>query len=382
MMAADPFKVETPKANFDLPTVMRWVARQHGKSTTRQFAEMAALVLPPHRISPLEYYQFALFRREFSPADRRNFLSQIGGAKLNSRLSAGQSQQNALLRNKVLTSHVLESAGFPIVPIVAFYSATGGMPGRRALGNAEDIAAFLRTEAVLPLFGKPLDSSTSVGAMSFVGREPDGAIRLGNGQIFTAEVLGAAICRTYPNGFIFQPLIRQHPDAAAVTGPAIGVLRVVTLWEEGGPQLLYTVQKLPSPGFMVDTDDYSLASAFSAVDPVSGAITRTQSKMNLNTKALETSPVTGAPLVGHVLPDVAASVALACEAHRLFPGHGILGFDVPATVDGPVILEINTSPYHVVYQRAFDRGLMAGAMGDRIRAAQAAMTLRDPKRKK
>jgi len=372
MAEEDPFKTGTVKAGFDLPKTMAWAQRHHGKGRLRQLAEMTALALPPHRMVPQEYYHYALFRRGFGPAERRQFLSDAAGTLLNRRLSPRGTGQHRLLQDKLLTSHVLNSAGFPVVPVLAVYSAGGGFPGQRALGSAEAIATFLREEAELPIFGKPLVSSIGIGGASFVAREPGGAIRLGDGRIFPAEALAAAIVRHYPGGYLFQPLIRQHPDAAAVTGPATGILRVVTLWEEGGPQILYTAQKLPSPGSMIDSNTESLGSGFALVDAVSGVILRAQSKLHLNLRALETSPVTGLPLVGHVLPDVAASVTLAREAHRLFPGHGLLGFDIPATGAGPVILEINTNPFHMLYQRAADRGIMAPGFAERIRAVEAA----------
>jgi D-alanine-D-alanine ligase-like ATP-grasp enzyme len=47
----------------------------------------------------------------------------------------------------------------------------------------------------------------------------------------------------------------------------------------------------------------------------------------------------------------------ACDAHDLTPDLGICGFDVAITDQGPVILECNDKPNHMLYQYPARKGV-------------------------
>jgi hypothetical protein len=82
------------------------------------------------------------------------------------------------------------------------------------------------------------------------------------------------------------------------------------------------------------------------------------------------------PLVGYRLPDWTEVVRICCEAHRLFPGHALLGWDIALTGRGPVISELNANPLHMSYQRSFRRGFLHPEFVARLDAARALLQTR------
>jgi len=367
------FKLASLPRDLDLAQSMAWVARHHGKSQWRQLAEITRLMAGPARLTAQDYYKLALFRAEIGLAGARAYQGDRASTRMNLALSPPPTGQWALLANKLLTGHVLAGAGLPVPVNLAYHAAAGGVPGLPALPDAAAVADWLR-HADLPVFGKPVDGSLAIGAASFLARTGD-LIRLGDGRDLPADLLADEITRHFPRGYLFQALTRQHPGAEALNGVAVGTLRVVTLWGADGPRGLYCVQKLPAKGAMIDGHTLS-AHALAHVEPETGRLIRVQNMYEMNLRTTDTAPATGAPLAGVILPQVPQAVRLCETAHRLFPTHGLFGFDVHLAAEGPLIGEVNTTPFHMLYQRAADRPLLNPDFAPRLAEARTATEAR------
>jgi hypothetical protein len=138
---------------------------------------------------------------------------------------------------------------------------------------------------------------------------------------------------------------------------------------------LYCVQKIPAKGAMVDAHAMA-AHVLASVDPVTGRLLRAQNMFEMCIRPTMTATATGASLADVTLPMVPQAVAMCEAAHRLFPTHGLFGFDVMLAEDGPLIGEVNTTPFHMLYQRAADRGVMNPDFASRLAEAQAATAAR------
>jgi len=363
------FKIAKNSKPLDMKSAIADVAARYGKSGWRQAVEVAALSLGPRRIDPTYYYQAALFRPDLTPDQKQAHVSNVTGARLNERLSPRKTGLHRLFANKLLTGLTLQAAGFPALRPLAFYTTRGGAPGLTALDSAAAIAGFLASDGALPCFGKPVDGSLAIGGASFIALTPDGAgVQLGDGSIATLQEVGAQIVQYFPQGYLFQPLIRQRSDFEALVGPAVGSLRVVTLWGSGAPEGLYTIVKMPAKGAMMDGGTPGRMNLTAQIDPKTGTLLRAQASSRMNDQPADTSPATGLPLAGVTIPEVPEAVALCCEAHRLFPSHGLLAFDIAFGHDGLIINEINVNPFHYVYQRSADRGLLNPDFAPRIQA--------------
>jgi hypothetical protein len=345
--------------DLDIAQAMAWVRQTYGKGRIRQFAEIAGLVLSRQKALPKDYYFYGLFRPEIGPEQRRAYVFNRSGRALNGRLSPRHpGSLSNLLHDKALLGLLLERAGLPVMPILAIHGQHLKVPAVRHLGDAAAIAAFLGDVANLPCFGKPIRGSLGLGAVGVASGEDGGRrLTLTDGRIVDAAALAEEIARTYPDGYMFQPLIRQHPVLEACNGTAVGMLRVVTLRLAEAPRLLYAVQRLPPDGAMSDGAT-GHPNTMALVDPATGRIVRAQALTRMATSPATHSPARGVPLDTLVVPFVDRAVAVALDAHRLFPASGILGFDIAIRPDGPVINEINGSPFHHIYQRPADRGLL------------------------
>lgn len=354
-------KLGKAKLALRVPEAMLWLRRTEGTGLLRQILRMARLAYSPSRLSPEDYFLYALFRPELSGDERRAFLSKPKAAQLNARLSPRDlpGAQHALLADKVLAGLLFERIGLPVAPIRAVFSTARQVPGLRMLARPEEVASFLAEPGALPCFGKPARSSLAIGGASLIELVDDGeAVRLGDGRTVPLERLIAEIARNFPAGYLFQELERPAPALEPLTGPTIGSLRVTTLRLREGPVALYSVLKLPAEGAMIDSLFAAKPNVFALLDPASGAILRAQNSLRMCTQTAETAPATGAPLAGALIPGLATAVELALRVHRLLPAHGVLGTDIALTDKGTVLNEVNGNPHHDLYQRAAARGLM------------------------
>lgn len=366
-------KLRRYNLSVDLGDSIRRVQETTGKGPARQGLEIMALMLGRQRLLATNYYEYGLWRRDLTRQEKTAFVSEAGSRAINLRLSpVDRLSLGGLVTNKLLTGLALRSAGFPAQKPRALFGMGVKIPEVERLESAADIAGWLSAEGNLPVFGKPLHQTLGIGAASYLSVEDGGkSVRFGNGKIAGIDALSIEIAANFPDGYLFEPLIRQHPDVEAITGPAVGALRVVTLREPDGVRVLYVAQRLPAVGSMTDGANQNAPFAEALIDAESGRIIRVQDMDRMPPDRLETSHVTGRPFAKVTLPFVKEARTIACDAHRLLAGAGILGFDIALAHTGPVINEINSNPFHSVYQRSADRGLMNPEFRPRIQAAIA-----------
>jgi len=94
------------------------------------------------------------------------------------------------------------------------------------------------------------------------------------------------------------------------------------------------------------------------VDHQTGRVTQARRGTDLALEAIETHPVSGLSLPGFELPFWQDVIVAAKKAHGLFPHIGVLGWDVGISAAGPVILEANDNPFHMLFQRATGQGIL------------------------
>lgn len=333
------------------------VARKFGVSPLRQFREMLLLNRSAARLSFAEYQSNALFNPELTMEQKREFV----GVKANWTLNLGMSpyelvRSNQLVTNKFLYCSLLAQLGLRTTrtqALVEKHHRSGVVP---SFANAADLKAFFLGAARYPLFGKPNSGSLSAGSVCI--ERVDGAAN----QAFLADgrqVDLDALCEEMTGqkgGYLLQDALVQHPEMAAIVGKAIGTVRIVTVNENGTARPLYAVWKIPSPKAMSD-NFWQDGSMIGAIDIETGEILRARTGSGLKGQDIETHPVSGKRLVGFQLPCFQEALALACQAHDVFPEFGILGFDMAITADGPAVVECNDNPFHTLFQIANQRGI-------------------------
>lgn len=358
---------------IDLGNAIRWASRQRGISRLRLTLDILRRNRNHQGLLPKEYFSFGLHRAEMSDQQRDDFIGIHANRALIAALSpAPLDGFTGLLRNKALTAIILERMSLPTTKIHAVYARDGLAGPWPHLRTAQDIAGFLESDGALPVYGKPVNGSLSLGIVSIMSRAGTGEVVLGDGRTVMTAALAREIAAAYPDGYMFQEVLQPHADLARLSGPALASLRVVTLWDAGQACVLYTSMRLPSPGAMSDDLTVGTGNAALFIDSDTGRVERAQASKNPGTGTLNVAPVTGVPLLGAMLPDWRAAMDLACNAHALFCAHGVLGFDIALTGRGPVINEINGFPQHGVFQRSSGRGFLNPGIRPRLLAALAA----------
>jgi hypothetical protein len=370
---AGPAKVLTAMAKpktIDIQAQVMLAAQAQGVSPFRVAVDVVRRRISRQRMTSEDYFMLGLYRPELSEADRAAFVSEHEVSRLNGKLQPPlEHAVYGLMNSKLMTEVLLRGMGLPCATTVAVARATPAQLPCEVLVGPDAIEAFLRAENRFPLFGKPDGSSLGVGAASFLDRDGD-MLLLGDGARVPVRRLALEIARDYPAGYLFQTLLRPHPELARLIGPTVGTLRVLSLRFAGGPAPLYVMLKLPGPGAMVD-GALSGSNGAAILELETGQIRRAQLLSEPIGKDLLHSHVTGAALPGATLPDFAKAVELALDAHRLFPHLGVLGSDVILTDKGPVLNELNPNPLAGLVQKAMGRGLLNEAFKAKYREALA-----------
>ncbi len=346
------------------------VARDHGVSPFRQMREMMSLRFGPGKLANHEYYSTGVFDPDISAEDKKRYVGKIGSFEINVAASPMKlTESRAFLRDKVMYTALLTQLGLPTTHTQAVVHSTrhfGTLPVLRA---AQDVEQFLRETAKYPLFVKPCEGAGSVGS-ALVTKIDGDVLTLGNGRQADVAGFSQEIVEDYPEGFIFQDAIEQHPDLVAMTGDAVGTMRVVTTRDKNGIAPLYTVWKVPSPRAMSD-NFWQSGSMVALIDDETGKVTRCNIGSGLSAEFIEAHPVSGVAFAGFQIPHWDQVQRIACDGHGLFPEFGIVGWDIAVGPDGPVIIECNDNPYHVLWQLASGQGIKTPSFEARLKAANA-----------
>lgn len=298
------------------------------------------------------------------------------GAKANQRMNrslttVGADDQTLLMTDKYLTGLILKASGFPVPDLKAVYAAFACFGSVPTLRTAGALASWLESSGQLPAFAKPVDGTMSLGSVPLIPAGP-GEVDIG-GRTVPAAALAKEVASQFPRGWLIQEQLRQPPEIEALIGPGIGTVRLVTLWEADGPDVLYAVWRHPAPGTWVDAAIYGKPNIGCALD-ADGRVTMARLGDLFTGKDITNSLVTpDLPLTGYQLPQWSEIVEIGRAAHRLFPGHALIGWDFAMTLRGPVISEVNANPLHMSYQRSFRRGFLHQDYRTRLDAARLLM---------
>lgn len=329
--------------------------------------EMVALRRGQGKIKSDEYLSIGMFDPQMSLEDKKAFVGNTGSNRVNSRLSPpGQTTMRKFVRDKVMYCALLNSLDVATTQTQAVVHATRSFGSLAVLRNADDIAVFLKRDAAYPLFCKPCEGLQSVGSALIDACDGD-VLRLRNGRSVELADFSQELLNDYPDGFIFQTAIQQNAALQRVIGQNVGTLRVVTLRDQNGATPLYAVWKLPAPSAMSD-NFWQDGSMVAEIDE-NGTVTRCKRGTGLAAEWIETHPVTGEALVGFKLPLWDEVLHLVTETHMLFPEFGVFGWDIAISDDGPLVVECNVNPSHLLYQLATGRGVLNAAFSERIEAA-------------
>jgi hypothetical protein len=273
------------------------------------------------------YYAYQLFRDE-----RRNWAGEI--------LQPFEAQRVGLevLRRlpqndvdpKVAFYRRCRRMGLPTAPVIATFAdgdVDEWMEGER--GRVPPVDVLL----------KPCNGADGDGVEAWRREAGAEAWRRGDSRLGEAEVLERCRTLSRQTPYLLQPLLENHPAVARLTSGALCTVRVVTCFPMGGAPVEF-LSVLRMPVGKTDADNFNLSGIAAPVDPGTGRLGQAIAR-DIRRGTWDRHPDTDAPITGIEMPHIGEIVGLCLRAHALFPEFRSIGWDVPLTTQGPLLLEAN-----------------------------------------
>lgn len=340
----------SPEPTSQLRTLRQSAIRARALTGTpiwRQFLDMILLRLPPGRLGSSEYYDFRLFEKGMTLAEKRRFVGWRGESALD---DANDAFWHRYADDKILLHRLLIRAGQPQPALHAVHGprrqdgadlVADGIP---LLATAEELAAFLRSTDAYPLFAKPSHGGFGRGVYLFTHYDAvhDQLVQH-DGQTRPVAAFAHNLADPEGLGYLFQEVLRPHPAYAHITGGRLASVRLMTLAEPtAGPDIYRVILKVPRTRNIIDNfEQGTTGNLLAQLDIPTGRVLRVLQGYGLDRKILERHPDTDVPFADLALPDwqTLQDVARACA--RLLPGFRFQHWDMAITDRGPVPIEVN-----------------------------------------
>ena len=336
--------------------VIKDIQAQTGESYGSIVMAYAKLSMGPGKISFRDFVRLRLF----DPALRETAdLNAFIGQRRNRDICVTVNHRHdwlGMLSNKVAALSYLAAYGFPVIPFAAFFAPGIARGAATVLGDRAALKAFL-LRAPYPLFGKPTEGLQSLGTIGLRGLTPDGdGLEKIDGDILSIDAFVEDIATHYDGGYVFQPMVRPHPAIAALCGPKLACVRLLTLLTESGPQIVRGCWKIPAGDNIAD-NYWRPGNLLASLDLAEGKINRVISGNGLELSEKRAHPDTGAALIGFRHPEWERMTALALDGARLMRHVPLIGWDLACAEQGPLIVEMNETPDFGLPQLVDRRGI-------------------------
>jgi hypothetical protein len=330
---------------------------RHGKSAWSQLREIWRLRYGPGKLRPDEYYSYGLYDdRRFSFADKRRFV----GRSIRDRIirQCNVAEWSLIAHDKLVCYGLLAGFGLPVAQTQALYQGEGRFAAVPIFADPAALAAHLRAGMRYPFFGKPVAGIRSIGVAAVerydAGRD---ALVFMGGRTLALEGFVQELEVSRSQGYLFQEMLRPHPEVAALCGPRVSTVRLIVLLEDGAPAVFHGIWKIPVGAHPAD-NFWRPGNLLAALDAAEGRVTRVVQGSGADQTELGRHPDTEQPLIGAVLPDWSVLTGLCLKAARALPGLRLQAWDIALTDRGPVLVEVNIGDDFTLPQLAHATGLM------------------------
>ncbi len=302
-----------------------------------------------------EYFDFRLYLNDLSFKEKVAFGGWRAQAILEDILVDDYSRFLSL--DKITMYMLMSAYGLPVPKLRATYRShrPASLP---SIHTPEELAGFLATEGVLPLYLKPSFGSYGRGNTLVQGTAGNSLI-LGDGTRVPVDAFCESLGDGRGLGWIIQEPLSAHREIDEICGSKISGVRIHSFLSSGGPRLTKAVWKINIG--REDSDNFrhgASGNLLAAIDMQSGKVTRVIAGTGLEQTTDPAHPVSGKPLVGFTIPCWNEVKALACDAQQAFPGYLCPGWDIAICPDGPKILEVNFMGDIDLPQHAHRRGFL------------------------
>lgn len=354
-------RVLTDRRVLSLPAIPDLVRKAAAKAQVgpgKIFREIIGLAFRRQGITQREYFGNHLYRRDLTAEQKREFIGEVGNTALNNRMSPPMlTQMRGFLNDKVTITALWKGFGLPTTTTRAVFTADRWLGPIRTLRDADQIMDYLCKETGFPIFGKPIRGLQAWGSVRIDGVDAAaGTAVLGNGTVVKLRDLVDEIVSGFPDGYMFQDAVIQHPEITGIFGPGLSCMRFVTVVTDKAPEIFYTYWKIAAPDAMSD-NFWQPGSLLADVDRATGEITYCVTGKGTEEVEVIDHPTSGKQVKGYMVPFWQEACDLVLKAHAIYPINGCLGWDVAFTADGPVLIECNDNTGHNTYQIVTRKGM-------------------------
>lgn len=310
------------------------------KSALRRWAELMWYAILDRRVL-FEYNAFGCDRKGVKVSEMirfwRDWKRWIVRANRQPKYSV---EWTAPLNDKFLFAAYCEATGIAHVPVFARRNGDGVCTVKGARRSDLELLSYLQTLDSFVV--KPSDEWGGHGVV--VVRDP---------KSFSLSLLKAG------KDYVFQPLVVQHREMAALNPKSVNTLRILTCRKGNSAEsalLGCVVVRIGRASSEVDNVSSGGICCGCGADGRLTKIAVSQAD-GVHFKREQTHPDHGYSFGGQQIPFYKESVNLCLEAHRHFSSVRVIGWDIAVTPDGPVLIEGNSSPGVDLHQAVERKGL-------------------------
>ena len=319
--------------------------------------EILALRVGQGKLGISEYFDFRLYEDDLSESEKAMFLGRRGQEILYE--MACDEFSTFLGYDKLSQYLILTRLNLPMPELKALYAPhTHRACPVQVIRSEDQWSSFLAKNESYPLYLKPCHGNYgrgNAGIKSF----RNGELETTRGETLSLTSFVERLSDHSGLGWLVQSTLRPHPKIREVCGDQISGLRIYTVQTENGPVVHRAVWKINVGGRISDNFEHGASgNMLGAVDLDSGVVTRVVTKVGFDQQVNPLHPVTGAELVGFILPGWDLVKTLALQATGAFPGLIAQGWDIALSDVGPVLLEVNLGGDVDLSQHVHRRGFL------------------------
>jgi hypothetical protein len=293
------------------------------------------------RCLPYHYFRYGLYRRDIKFKEIKDYLPE---SVFYYRILPNLNRNYLLLDNKNICDDILRANNLPIPRLILKirHGKIFDLHGE-IISDANSLNRYLANQKSKEIIAKPADCGSG-GKQIEIFEKKEGGYYSRNKKL-SYEMISKAFNRDW----IFQEVISNIPLLAEAHPNSINSLRVITLFTEKEPLILYAILKMGNNS--ARTDNAHTEGIYVGVDLSTGRLFDKAYDENLN--EFYEHPLTKFKFPGKVIPNFSEVITISKKAALLFPETKIIGWDIALTNNGPIILEGNSSPGLTIIQRTY-----------------------------
>ncbi len=140
------------------------------------------------------------------------------------------------------------------------------------------------------------------------------------------------------NQLLIEEYIKQHKGMNELYSTSVNSLRMFTFIKDNNPHFLQAALKIGNGSII---DNFAGGGMYTILNDEGKVI---YSAIDKNDNIYNVHPVTNKQIIGFQVPLFDEAVELVCEAAKIIPEVGYIGWDVAISENGPVIIEGNCYP--------------------------------------